>query len=400
MALKPAMRKSWKWVVALGGGLAVIAGIVLSLNSIRKGSAELVGPIFQKDAEVAIGLGTPADRYVTVALNFDPATRKFVAVKKLVGGNEMAFELPANAQHRVQWQGLNFKPAAADIIVGEEPSKWTLKISGREGELDVLALVEAVSLKQAAGTPVSATSLVAAASVSPGWDNASAGTLGPAMNRAYSIIGLLEVGSADCANSLLINRITIVYGCVGFYPGNLAQVLARAEAARPGLVDQIMGPRAAALRAAEHNRYPDLSIPTDADFRRRVSELTQTPEFKAEYDRYIHDQYVRSIREANALGLYSERGVLLVLDRLVYMGPLSLRRLRSAGAGPTSFSPPTELARLQQLAQASLESSPGAMRRFIERRVGMIATGRGKVGDVEYDLDALGIRYDRRLGPG
>lgn len=401
MALKLAMSKSWKIVVAIAGGLAVIAGIFVSLATIKEKSAQIVGPLFEKDIQVAIGLGTPADRRVTVGLNFDPASRKFAAVKNLTGGEEMSFELPANAQHRVQWQGSNFKAAAADIIVGQEASKWTLRIAGKEGDFDVLSLVEAVTQRTAENTPLSATALVAAAKTvadrDQAWASASHDPFGPAMDRAYAIVGLLEVGSPDCADTLMIRSFTIRVGCVGFLPGNLSQVLSRLDADDPALIGRIMGPRAAELRAAEH-RAGLPHIPTDEDFRRRVTALTQDPHFKAAYDKLVRDLYGQAVGQARALGLYSERGVLFVLDRLVEMGPGYVRRrLRLAGSGPTNFSPATERERLRQLAGVALQSTPDSVRRFSERRINMITTGHGKLRDVDYDLNALGIRYDRPL---
>jgi hypothetical protein len=267
-------------------------------------------------------------------------------------------------------------------VPGSSPGASTIR--GRDAQRDVLTLEEAVTRKLGATAQVSAASLLGPAQAASGQDF---------LKRAMNVIGVIETGTADCEDVLKVTRQFIGYGCIWVAPGpTLGRFASEAESASPGLVRRIMGPREEDLRGIEG----ESALPDDPDFVARLGRLAATAEFRAARDRYIMAYYQWSEAVARRVGLTSDRGRLFLFDRSWNSGRSTIEKIADTALEDPQFGALSEqdkLLRLAEIGKARLSPMlPEAARRNLGRRMDMFATGKGRIGDVTFDLDALGFR--------
>jgi hypothetical protein len=105
--------------------------------------------------------------------------------------------------------------------------------------------------------------------------------------------------------------------------------------------------------------------------------------------------YARATEVAREIGLVSERGRLLIFDRLVQGGPGPVERGARTYAerypATAQDRPSTEQARIRALGDIFKTDRTIGDMRSVERRVDTIVSGRGSIRGISFDLDHLGI---------
>ncbi|PWS34894.1 hypothetical protein DFH01_21325 [Falsiroseomonas bella] len=373
------------------------------LGNIEKVGAAL-GPWLAPEAGLEVIFEGPAGREVTVAVVGGRVFESHV----FAGTGGAVFSVPANARYTVAWQGVGYKPGeVGSIIVPTRPQRWRLAPAGREENQDLLALRAENAASPEPSSPASAAILVASTvprgpADAPGGDAA----LLPEIDRALSVVGLFEMGTTLCSRRVMVSQFGIAVGCLAMsLPGPAAGIIRRLDERHAALLDAVLGDEAGFIRDLASRRPLDLAplqpLAADASRRARLSErleaLAATAEFRIEQQVEVLEWYRRALVTARAFGLRSERGVLFVFDRLVSQGfawPDRIRAAYEAAVAPDA----TEAARLAALAAASAARlsgpTPPAVAARLRDRMQIIATGKGTIRGVAFDLDVLGIRAD------
>jgi hypothetical protein len=388
--------------------LAAIAGVLGNIDKI--GAA--MRPWLLPQSSINVSLDSPSGRLLTVAVE----GQGVFEARVVAAGSSVSFNVPANARYTIAWQGAGFKAAqATGVIVPRDTLRWRLELSGREQDQDILVLRAENATAPVATAPAPAGILIAstAAIRGPGASPAAGVAALPEVDRAQSVIGLFEVGTAPCTATVSVTMYGVGFGCLGVsLPGPAAVIITRLEAQTPSLLDSVLGDEAATVRDAARRGIGDqswyLPLAGDAPRRQRLRErlqiLAATPEFRIELQRLMFDFYNLALSQARSLGLQTERGVLFVFDRVVHQGAGAVRAVRSdyetrlAAEGASLEH--QRIALLASLFEQRLPRVvPQAINERTRERINIFASGKGTFRGVSFDLDALGIS-DRVPLPG
>lgn len=396
--------KSW-WIAA-AAVLAALAGLVGNLDRIAAVAAQVLKPWLQVETTLEVGLDSASSRPLVIAV----AERdRVLGTQRVAPGAPVSFTVPINARYTLVWQGPGYKPGTVgDILAPPQISRWRLRVTGREQDLETLSLRAVDESGDRPSAPAPAALLLA--STPSRVDGAAAGAADVGMaaevDRALAVIGLFETGTTDCARSVAITPLGILFGCIGFaLPGPASALIKELDGEDPGLLDRALGDEAARVRELAARSSPlarelaSLAPDARARLAERLRLLAAGPEFRLRHQQLALEWYRRALRLAAGFDLASERGVLLVLDRLVLQGPGGVQRLRSAYAARVEQEKPADEAARIAILAALMKAQPafGAATGAAARRIETIATGRSTVRGVTYDLDAIGIRADRPI---
>jgi hypothetical protein len=380
---------AWERVAA-----AVLLGLALLYGLYRLvlwAWPERPDPLARPMAELTIGFEGQAEDSLVLLLH-DGTYRRGIEV---TAGTPAVLSVPANTRYRVTWQGQGLLPrsSAEPLVLSPGPARWRLVPESRQEDRTLLAL-ELDGKDRPATRPAEATALLAATLPSPDY------ALLPELDRATGLVGLFETGTAACATVATLSARQVHLGCLGFAGSALGQLLAAVEVRNPGLIDRVLGPQAASIRPVLGQAEPltDTQIAGLGDLsalRARLRRLGGSRAFRIAMQELTLAAYRDAHATAAEMGLRSERGVLLVFDRMVQTGRLGMARLRAdylqrIGNGLNAAGPEAEarrIATLAELARAALPAGqPGP-----EQRLRIIADGRGETQGIAFDLDAIGI---------
>jgi hypothetical protein len=181
-------------------------------------------------------------------------------------------------------------------------------------------------------------------------------------------------------------------GCLGFsLPGWLGDVISSLDSGDAHRLDAILPADAVLLR--NFVQKPN-SVKGDAELRGAIDGLLVVPEFWIQYEVRTLAGYSEAIEEARKIGLVSERGRLLVFDRLVNAGPGAVRRIvqqysdKYPGASPSR--PTTEAERIAALGEL-FKADESAKLPGVKRRIETVVHGHGTIKGVAFDLDQLDV---------
>ncbi len=152
-------------------------------------------------------------------------------------------------------------------------------------------------------------------------------TPSPRLDRAVAVVGLFETGTTDCARRLAIvpgsvsSGRSLAVGCVGaMAPGWRTPVLKRLDG-NAGAIEHLFGDDATAARTLLGGGGIN-----EADVRRVSRAARGDPEFWIAYQDSVLDAYAQATALAQTAGFVSERGRLLVFDRMANSGVGSVNR--------------------------------------------------------------------------
>jgi hypothetical protein len=159
-------------------------------------------------------------------------------------------------------------------------------------------------------------------------------------------------------------------------------------------LDALLGGNAAPIR--NYAAQDALAIPQDTQLRQAMESLIAAPEFWIKYQASVLARYAQAADTARQIGLVSERGRLLIFDRLVNEGPGSVARAVQSYAARypegAPGRPDSEAARIRSLGEIfKSQLPPRPYAAFIARRIDTIVSGHGSVRGVTFDLNQLGV---------
>jgi hypothetical protein len=214
----------------------------------------------------------------------------------------------------------------------------------------------------------------------------------PELDRAVAIVGLFETGTTDCGRHVYFlpgassgTRVPAV-GCLTVsIPGWLGEIITSLDGGDQHRLDVLLGDDAAAIRGLVPDHGAVLPEPV---LREAMQRLTAAPEFWIAYQARVLAGYAQATDLARQFGLVSERGTLLVFDRLVASGSPAVAHALRSYQERYPHRPDTEAARIQALGEilAAQARTP-----FDKRRIDAIVTGHGSVNGISFDLEQLGI---------
>jgi hypothetical protein len=230
----------------------------------------------------------------------------------------------------------------------------------------------------------------------------------PELDRAVAVVGLFATGTTDCARKVFdlpafATRSTspdrILVGCLGMpVPLRLAELVDQIDGGDAHRLDGILGDDAPAIRMYAKDWR---SVPFSEQIRRAIDKLTTTAEFWIAYQSQVLTAYARAVVLARQCGLVSERGRLLIFDRLNQSGLNPIARAMRAYSerypANSPDRPTTERARILALGdifkeyESSLMSLPSPVKDRISRRIDTIVSGKGTIRGISFDLNELGI---------
>jgi hypothetical protein len=397
------------WLISIGAAVAALALFAVNIDKILTITAKWLGPSLARyispQARIAIRLD---DAVATVALVSvaDPANETHaLASGETRHGREAQLTVPANVYYKISWDGPNLEAGAVTGVLAKQgASAFRLVRTGeREGIVQVtLRRIDVDGAPFTAAEP-SAALLISSRAVGAVSEPATvigSGAL-PELDRAVAIVGLFETGTTDCARRVFYtpsfrDRDTKVpsVGCLAIsIPGWLADVIAALDNGDAHRLDAILGDDAAAIRTYAKERV----LPTEEQLQRATKRLVAAPEFWIAYQSRVLMAYARAADAARQVGLVSERGRLLIFDRLVNYGPNAVvRAVRTyADSYPATAQdrPETEPARIRALGDIFKRDTaiPKSLKRSAARRIDTIVSGQGSIRGISFDLAQLGI---------
>ncbi|MDR6955297.1 hypothetical protein J2X65_004676 [Ancylobacter sp. 3268] len=396
------------WLVGLGSVIAAVALVVGNADKIlsfaKTWVAPSLAPYFTDQAVMTVRIEPGVDLAADV-FAADPANaNRAVAVAQARKGEDARLTVPARMLYTLGWQGPGLKAGAAEKLLAVEGG--SVYMLGRKSEAD--GLVE-LTLRRgassdgggeppapAAGEPSAGLLLSARAAravADPGAAPPASGSL-PEFDRALAIVGLFETGTTDCGRRVSVERAvrgfgrSLSVGCVGAsIPGWLGEMIAALDDGTTRRLDTLLGEDAKPLRALA-NGFNDVG---GDDLARAGRQLMALPEFRIAYQQRVLDAYRQAAEFARAFGLASERGRLLVFDRLVQAGPGSVRRALTQFAALDPAPPTGEPERIAAVGALFAGQRSGAPQPAVARRIDTIVTGRGTVRGIAFSLDELGV---------
>jgi hypothetical protein len=391
-------------MIAVVAVIGSVAAIVTNLNSILSFGATWIVPrlepyLFPR-ATIAVEVGSDVSAAPTVFIAEEKSQNVVIDSSAAGPGKRAILTVTAKALYKIAWQGSGVEAGAADqIFAGEGDSVYRLERKGDpiDGQVRlVLRQSDSQKSEPQAAEPTAALLLSAKAlqaTKDPGALVVSA--VLPELDRALAILGLFETGTTDCARKLAWIRggsqSRPWVGCLGMTtPGWLGDVITSLDGGDAHRLDQIVGEHATTLRSLAQN--PRANVP-DADLRQAMERLAASPEFWIQYQVRATAAYAEAADAARSLGLTSERGRLLLFDRLAQSGPGGVKRGISAYFDQfpegSAARPSTEAARIAAVGDIfKAQTTPGL---GSTRRVDTIVTGHGSIRGVGFDLDRLGV---------
>jgi hypothetical protein len=386
------------WLVWLAGVIAAIALVAHNLDTILATGAKWLGPYLIPKAAMSVALD--ADLAITADVFVaDPADKtRAIAVDLARRDRKAVLNVPANTFYTIGWQGAGLEAGAAEHVLAAKGESLFRLV--RTGEADAQIKVglrqsdggepKPVTTEPSAQLLLSARASQAAANPSIG---ISSGAL-PELDRATAIVGLFETGTTDCARRLYFFRGTPAVGCLAAsIPGWLADVITTLDGGDSHRLDTLLGENATSIRNFAQDVH---AVPQEAQLNQAMERLTAAPEFWISYQSRALATYAQATDVARQVGLVSERGRLLVFDRLVNAGAGSVARGVKIYAAQypegAPGRPDSEAARIRSLGEifkSQLRSSPFAAN--VARRIDTIVSGHGSVRGVTFDLNQLGV---------
>ena len=384
------------WLVWLAGLIAAIALVAHNLDTILATGTKWLGPYLVPKAAISVDTDLAVTADVSVA---DPADKtRAIAVDRAGRDRKAVLNVPANTYYTIAWQGSGLEGGAAEHVLAVKGASLFRLVRTGEAEGQIKAGLRQsgggesnpVTTEPSAQLLLSARALQAAANPSVG---ISSGAL-PELDRATAIVGLFETGTTDCARRVYFIGGTPAVGCLAAsIPGWLADVITALDGADARRLDTLLGENAAPIRSFAQDAH---AVPQQAQLKQAMDRLTAAPEFWISYQTRALATYAQATDLARQVGLVSERGRLLVFDRLVNAGTGSVARAVKSYAAQypegAAGRPNSEAARIHSLGEifkSQLRSMPFAAN--VGRRIDTIASGRGTVRGVSFDLDQLGV---------
>jgi hypothetical protein len=425
------------WLVSIAAVVAAVALLATNLDKILTVSAKWLGPYLvpyiRPQANMAIRLDDNITAEPDVFVS-DPANEAHVlAIGHVRHGEPAVLTVSANTLYKIGWQGTNIAPGAVkDVLALKGASAFRL-VPTDEGKDEGKGGVFRVTLRPADAdvAPLTATEPSAGLLISAGAARVAsepavvigAGAL-PELDRAVAIVGLFETGTTDCTRQVRwfeppplgvdpfhpVPKAPSV-GCLGMtIPGWLTDVIATIDSGDAHRLDAILGDDAAVVRVnvtedAKYRNAPSSmesfsmeggQFWTGAPPQRAMERLISTPEFWVAYQGRVLAAYAQAAVLARQIGLVSERGRLLIFDRLIWLGPAGVVRGVQAYVQrypeTAQDRPDSEKARILAIGNIFKAIYPRrlhgyAVERIVTSRIDTIVSGHGLVRGISFDLE-------------
>jgi hypothetical protein len=390
------------WKVALG----VVAGAVIALGTFITNADKIlsffhinIAQIVAGDTEISIRVDDPghlAANIGDITLGF--ANEKNETVKQLViAGASGKASVPSGSRYKVIWQGPGIDPAHAEDLLTPERTLNVVLIA-KKGQTGVAFDLRVGSKDLATSPPTAALLLAPAPTAST--EATTFRSAVPQFDRAAAVVGLFETGTTDCAHQIDVSIWPPLVGCLSISsPGLVTSLVAELDRGVPGAVSAVGNDAATLRRLAAANPYAIGPLwPADIDKAAVRRRLLGLPDVWIAYENQALALYQQALQEAHNFDLRSERGTLLVFDRMIQTGVASVRAVRAAFDQQVkqAKTPPTEpdrIALVAKLLQEGVRPSPAipTVQVLTRQRIQLIATGVGTFHGIEFDLDKLGI---------
>lgn len=310
------------WLVWLAGVIAAIALVAHNLDTILATGAKWLGPYLIPKAAMSVALDAdlaitadvfvadPADKTRAIAFDLARRDRKAVLV------------VPANTFYTIGWQG-------AGVEAAQPSTSWRPRASpcfawcalARQAVKSRWACAKVTEMNKKPVTTEPSAQLLLSARASQAAANPSIGISSgalPELDRAAAIVGLFETGTTDCARRLYFIRGMAAVGCLAAsIPGWLADVIVTLDGGDSHRLDSLLGENAVPIRSFAQDAH---AVPRKAQLKQAMERLTAAPEFWISYQARVLAAYAQATDVTRQIGLVSERGRLLVFDRLVNAG--------------------------------------------------------------------------------
>jgi hypothetical protein len=394
------------WVL---GVIATVALLLTNLDSIISFGTKWIGPYLKPRAEISVVLGGDLDFTADVFVAEPTNETQVVAVDQKLRGRQAVLIVPADTIYTIGWQGPGLEAGAAPhILAVRGKSSFRLERTGEsQGQIQLSLRKSSPSQEELAVIQPSANLLLSARAAQGIDPFASIATSAlPELDRAVAIVGLFETGTTDCARRLFYVMAfgvrqykAPVVGCIGAsIPGGLSNMIIGLDGGDTlHRLDALLGEDAGLIRNYAKDWH---AVPPEGPLRQAMQRLVATPEFWIEYETYVLSAYAQATDEARKIGIASERGRLLVFDRLVSGGPGMVRRAisryveqYSKGSSGSLTNQTERIRALGELLKAEIPTifaqSPGAQ--FARRRIDTIVSGHGTIRGITFDLNRLNV---------
>jgi len=386
------------WLVWIAGVVAAVALFAHNLDTILATGAKWLAPYVSPQAAVSVALD--ADPAVTADVFVaDPSDKtRAIAIGRTRRDQKAVLNVPANTFYTIGWQGAGLQAGAAEhILAVKGESLFRLVRTGEAEGQTKLGLRQGDEDQSKPATTAPSAQLLLSARASQAAANPSVGIstgAHPELDRATAIVGLFETGTTDCARRLYFVAGSPAVGCLlASIPGWLADVIITLDGGDSRRLDALLGGNAASIRSYARDAH---EVPQQAQLKQAMERLTAVPEFWISYQARVLATYAQATDAARQVGLVSERGRLLIFDRLVNAGPGAVARgLKSYAAQyleGAAGRPDSEAARIRALGEifkSQLRSVHFAA--TFARRIDTIVSGQGSVRGVTFDLNQLGV---------
>jgi hypothetical protein len=392
-----------QWLAWVGGALAAVALVVSQTDAILTFTAKRLGPYlapyFTTTTTVTVKLDPALDTIVDVIVA-DPANaNRALLVGQARRNADARLNVPVNVRYIVAWQGEGLKAGTGELWA-VDGATYSLALIGKDDEGTRMGLRRTDAPATAPSTSEPSADLLLSGRAARAVDNPAAGVNSnalPELDRAVAVVGLFETGTTDCARRLAIvpgsvsGGRSLAVGCVGaMAPGWLTPVLKRLDG-NAGAIEHLFGDDATAARTLLGGGGIN-----EADVRRVSRRLAETPEFWIAYQDSVLDAYAQATALARTAGFVSERGRLLVFDRMANSGVGSVNRAiaRYAELFPDDAPnrPTDEASRLKAFGEIfKAQLRPSGYANIINARIDTIVSGKGSVRGISFSLDQLGV---------
>jgi hypothetical protein len=377
--------------------IAAIAVVTANIDKILVFAGKWLLPYLTPRTELVIALDPAEQGRIIHVYAAEPGTKppKIIAVGEASVREPAKFTLPAGTLYDIGWQGTRIRPEVSTGVLVVKGSSFRLVNAGKVDDQSKLELRWSESDKPAPASREPTAGLLIAASATQASAEAStpvAVSILPEVDRAIMIVGMFETGTTDCTRRVYAALHHVTVGCLWFsVPGALASVVISLDAGDARKLDTLVGPDAALVRGYTQDQS---GVADDDELKKAFEHLVALPEFWIAYDQRALDYYEQAAVTARQIGLTSERGRLLIFDRLINAPGQVVRAVRSyAEQYPEGAAnrPATEPERIHTLADMLKVQVGGRSRPGIVRRIDTIASGHGSINGINFDLDALGI---------
>ncbi len=405
------------WFIWVGSVIAAVAAVIASFDKILSFVAKWLAPhvssYFGPKATIFVLLDTDRDVQAMVFAADPKNENHAIEVDRTKRGQKAMLTVPANYLYTIGWTGDGIEAGTTEgvLAVKGESLFHLVRTGGPEDQIKLNLRRTDRDQAELPATEPSARLLLSARAVQAVSDPAisiSAGTL-PELDRAAAIVGLFETGTTDCARRLFFvpafgpsRSVAPAIGCLGSsIPGWLADTITSLDDGDAHRLDVFLGGNADLLR----NYVRDWrAVPQEAPLREAMERLITAPEFWIKYQFRVLAAYAQATDAARQIGLSSERGRLLLFDRLVHGGPGAVARgIRDyAERYPEGAAnrPANEAARIRALGEILKAQGPPSVAASVARRVDTIVSGHGSIRGITFDLDQLGVSDEVKTSHG